>query len=87
MPIQQTKPKPKPIAMIATTLPLTISFVGGSKGGVGKSFCCRGLYEYHLARRLQIVGFEADLRTPDFAGIYTEIKTAGHCVHFSEDEH
>jgi hypothetical protein len=84
MPIQQ--PKPKPIAMAATTLPLTISFVGGSKGGVGKSFCCRGLYEYHLARRLPIVGFEADLRTPDFAGIYTEIKTAGHCVHFSEDE-
>jgi hypothetical protein len=63
-----------------------ISFSGGSKGGVGKSFFCRALYEYHKARRLPVAGFEGNIRTPDFAGIYTEIKAAGNVVHFSEDE-
>ena len=84
MPAKQ--PRSSQVAVTAATLPLTISLVGGSKGGVGKSFFCRGLYEYHLARKLPVAGFEGDIRTPDFAGIYTEIKTAGQIVHFSEDE-
>lgn len=69
-----------------TRFAFTISFSGGSKGGVGKSFFCRALYEYHKARRLPVVGFEANIRTPDFADIYTEIKAADNVIHFSEDE-
>lgn len=85
MAAKQTKATTQTVTT-TTTLPLILSFVGGSKGGVGKSFFCRGLYEYHLARSLPVAGFEGDIRTPDFAGIYTEIKTAGQIVHFSEDE-
>jgi hypothetical protein len=69
MPTKQSKADV--IASAIQAFLLTLSFVGGSKGGVGKSFFCRALYEYHFARLLKVVGFEGDIRTPDFAGIYT----------------
>jgi hypothetical protein len=37
-------------------------------------------------RGLPVVGFEGNIRTPDFAGIYTEIKAAENIIHFSENE-
>jgi hypothetical protein len=65
---------------------LFINFSTGGKGGVGKSFFCRLLYQYYLDNTFPVEGFEGDVRTPDFAGIYQEIKQAGNGVHFSEDE-
>lgn len=69
------------------SLPLLfVNFSTGGKGGVGKSFFVRLLYQYYLDRGFPVEGFEGDVRTPDFAGIYQEIRKAGNGVHFSEDE-
>jgi cellulose biosynthesis protein BcsQ len=37
-----------------------IHFIGGEKGGVGKSVCARLLSQYLLDRELSFRGFDAD---------------------------
>ncbi|MBD2465617.1 hypothetical protein H6G89_32000 [Oscillatoria sp. FACHB-1407] len=71
---------------LALPSPLFINFSTGGKGGVGKSFFVRLLYQYYLDQGFPVEGFEGDVRTPDFAGIYQEIRKAGNGIHFSEDE-
>jgi CobQ/CobB/MinD/ParA nucleotide binding domain len=66
----------------ATTQKLRIHFADGNKGGVGKSFLARTLYQYCLDRKLPTLGVEADIDSPDFKGIYKEAAVS----RFSEDE-
>jgi hypothetical protein len=60
----------------------TIHFADGNKGGVGKSFLARTLYQYFIDRQMPVLGIEADVNSPDFRGIYPD--AAVSC--FSEDE-
>lgn len=72
--------KIKPLSDNAKIL---ICFCDGNKGGVGKSFFCRTLYHVLKTSGLSIKGLEADINSPDFAGIYgAEIEP----IQFSEDE-
>lgn len=66
----------------ATTQKLRIHFADGNKGGVGKSFLARTLYQYCLDRKLPTLGVEADIDSPDFKGIYKEAAVS----RFSENE-
>jgi hypothetical protein len=66
----------------SSTQKLRIHFADGNKGGVGKSFLARTLYQYCLDRKLPILGVEADIDSPDFKGIYKEAAVS----RFSEDE-
>ena len=60
-----------------------IHFADGNKGGVGKSFFCRTLYQCLLEKNIPVIGFEADIDSPDFKGIYQQdVKMA----QFSENE-
>ncbi|NEQ51762.1 MAG: hypothetical protein F6K11_16745 [Leptolyngbya sp. SIO3F4] len=59
-----------------------IHFADGNKGGVGKSVLCRTLYQWFLDRKHPVIGIEADVNSPDFKGIYGDVKVA----QFSEDE-
>jgi hypothetical protein len=61
---------------------LRIHFADGNKGGVGKSFLARTLYQYCLDASLPVIGVEADINSPDFKGIYPEAAVS----RFSEDE-
>jgi hypothetical protein len=62
---------------------LYIHFADGNKGGVGKSFLCRTLYQWFLDKSIGVCGIEADVNSPDFKGIYKEAEV----TRFSEDEH
>jgi hypothetical protein len=59
-----------------------IHFADGNKGGVGKSFLARTLYQCLVDRGIPVIGVEADIDSPDFRGIYEEVEVA----RFSEDE-
>ena len=59
-----------------------IHLADGNKGGVGKSFFCRTLYQWFLDHQVPVVGVEADVNSPDFRGLYAEVTGA----QFSEDE-
>ena len=59
-----------------------IHFADGNKGGVGKSVLCRTLYQWFLDRQQPVIGVEADVNSPDFKGIYSDVMVA----QFSEDE-
>ncbi|MGB5971506.1 MAG: hypothetical protein WBG70_24590, partial [Spirulinaceae cyanobacterium] len=48
----------------------TIIFVGGQKGGVGKSFMTKSLIEYFWDRRINYQLIEADKDNPDVAVVY-----------------
>ncbi len=61
---------------------LRIHFADGNKGGVGKSFLARTLYQYCLDRAIPVIGVEADIDSPDFKGIYQTAAVS----RFSEDE-
>jgi CobQ/CobB/MinD/ParA nucleotide binding domain len=74
--------KTEPKTAKASTQKLRIHFADGNKGGVGKSFLARTLYQYCLDRKLPILGVEADIDSPDFKGIYREAAVS----RFSEDE-
>ena len=52
-----------------------IHWVGGEKGGVGKSFVCRSAIEYFLKRDLDFIVFDTDRSNPDVLKLYRE--TAG----------
>lgn len=62
--------------------PLGIHLADGNKGGVGKSFLCRTLYQWFLDKKVDAIGIEADINSPDFKGIYRDVGVA----QFSEDE-
>lgn len=47
-----------------------IHFIGGEKGGVGKSFVCKTALSYHLARNMDCVTFDADRSNADVLRIY-----------------
>jgi hypothetical protein len=74
------KTEPKTVKLNSTKL--KIHFADGNKGGVGKSFLARTLYQYCLDRNLPVIGVEADIDSPDFKGIYQEASVS----RFSEDE-
>ncbi|MEO0373970.1 MAG: hypothetical protein AAF329_04955 [Cyanobacteria bacterium P01_A01_bin.17] len=59
-----------------------IHFADGNKGGVGKSFLCRTLYQWFKDKAVPVIGIEADVNSPDFVGIYGDVKPS----QFSEDE-
>jgi hypothetical protein len=59
-----------------------IHFADGNKGGVGKSFLARTLYQYFIDHKQAALGVEADLNSPDFKGIYPDAVL----TQFSEDE-
>jgi CobQ/CobB/MinD/ParA nucleotide binding domain len=65
-----------------TTAGCRIHFADGNKGGVGKSFLARVLYQYFLDYGIPVMGVEADVDSPDFRGIYPEVQVS----RFSEDE-
>ena len=49
-----------------------VRFVGGEKGGVGKSFVCRSVLDDHLERGVGYVAFDADGTEPDAKGDLVE---------------
>ncbi len=49
-----------------------IHFIGGEKGGVGKSFTSRLLAQYHIDRQLPFIGFDTDQSHTTFARFYAE---------------
>lgn len=59
-----------------------IHLADGNKGGVGKSVLARTLYAVLLDLGTPVIGVEADIDSPDFKGIYTDVQVS--C--FSEDE-
>lgn len=59
-----------------------IHFADGNKGGVGKSFFCRTLYQWFIDHQHPVTGIEADVDSPDFKGIYNQVMVA----EFSEQE-
>jgi hypothetical protein len=77
-----TTTKPEPKTAKPGTVNLKIHFADGNKGGVGKSFLARTLYQYCLNKNMPIIGVEADIDSPDFKGIYQEAAVS----RFSEDE-
>jgi hypothetical protein len=74
------------LAMESTSEIVYNHYADGNKGGVGKSTVCRALYEFHLARKIPVQGFEANRGTPDFGGFYPEIVEVGNIVDFTENE-
>ena len=64
------------------TITNRIHFADGNKGGVGKSFLARSLYQWFLDHETPVIGVEADVNSPDFKGIYTDVMLS----QFSEDE-
>jgi CobQ/CobB/MinD/ParA nucleotide binding domain len=77
-----TAKKTEPKTQKASSQKLRIHFADGNKGGVGKSFLARTLYQYCLDRNKPILGVEADIDSPDFKGIYPDASV----TYFSEDE-
>ncbi|NEQ47827.1 MAG: hypothetical protein F6K00_31595 [Leptolyngbya sp. SIOISBB] len=71
--------KEEPTAPVITS---RIHLADGNKGGVGKSFLCRTLYQWFVDHQVPVVGIEADVNSPDFKGIYPEVAVS----QFSEDE-
>lgn len=61
---------------------LSVMLSDGNKGGVGKSFFSRALYDYLVAVGQPTVGVEADMNSPDFAGVVKDAE----CIEFSEDQ-
>ncbi|MDY6936926.1 MAG: hypothetical protein SWY16_04595 [Cyanobacteriota bacterium] len=62
-----------------------LHFVGGEKGGVGKSLVARTLSQYLLDNNLSCILFEADRSNPDLARIYGKTLPCQFAV-FSEGE-
>lgn len=60
-----------------------IHLFGGEKGGVGKSFVCRTVIDYHLEREIDCVPFDSDRTNPDVLKIYRH-KAGARGAIFSE---
>ncbi len=65
-----------------TAVKCRIHFADGNKGGVGKSFLARTLYQCLIDRGMPVMGVEADIDSPDFKGIYQDVQVS----RFSEEE-
>ena len=63
-------------------LMLSVFFSDGNKGGVGKSFFSRALYDYLITIGQPTVGVEADMNSPDFSGVVKDTE----CIEFSDDQ-
>ena len=61
-PIQAPKPVTRPITN-------RIHFADGNKGGVGKSFFARTLYQWFQDHTLPVIGLDTDIHTPDVASL------------------
>lgn len=74
--------------LLARTAPIKplrkICFVGGEKGGVGKSFFTSALTEFSLAGERQFTLVECDRINPDTARIYRSIVDVSY-AYFSDD--
>lgn len=53
-----------------------IHFIGGEKGGVGKSFTSRLLAQYHIDRQLPFIGFDTDQSHTTFSRFYGEFTSS-----------
>ncbi|MEL6940379.1 MAG: hypothetical protein AAFO84_14430 [Cyanobacteria bacterium J06598_1] len=53
-----------------------IHWIGGEKGGVGKSFVCRSAIEYFQAKDFEFIVFDTDRSNPDVLRLY---KLAAGC--------
>jgi hypothetical protein len=62
-----------------------LHFIGGEKGGVGKSLVARALTQYLIDQELSLVLFDTDRSNPDLARIYGETVPCRLAV-FSEGE-
>ena len=60
-----------------------IHFLGGEKGGVGKSFVCRTLADFHIEREIDFALFDSDRTQPDVLKIYRS-KVGARGAIFSE---
>ncbi len=49
-----------------------IHFIGGEKGGVGKSMCARLLAQYFIDRNIAFLGFDADQSHGTFSRFYAD---------------
>ncbi|MEO0374266.1 MAG: hypothetical protein AAF329_06460 [Cyanobacteria bacterium P01_A01_bin.17] len=57
-----------------STLLSYIHFADGNKGGVGKSFVARTLYQWFIDHQVPVIGFDTDPEdNPDFSDIYPDI--------------
>lgn len=52
---------------------IPIHWLGGEKGGMGKSFVCQAAIEYHLARKIPALFFDTDRSNPDVLRVYKEV--------------
>jgi len=62
-----------------------LMFIGGEKGGVGKSMFCRTLAQYLLDHDLPFIPYDTDRSNPDLMRIYGKIADCRLAV-FSEGE-
>ncbi|TVZ41521.1 CobQ/CobB/MinD/ParA nucleotide binding domain-containing protein [Alteromonadaceae bacterium 2753L.S.0a.02] len=53
-----------------------LHFIGGEKGGVGKSFTSRLLAQYHIDNKLDFAGFDTDESHPTFSRFYGDFTKA-----------
>lgn len=62
-----------------------IHFIGGEKGGVGKSFSSRLLAQYHVDKQLAWSGFDTDQSHNTFSRFYGEFTTKVATADFALD--
>lgn len=63
-----------------------LNLVGGEVGGVGKSFFCRILVEYHLKSKMPFYLIDADRTTPNVSIAYKEyLHPSADGFYFTED--
>jgi hypothetical protein len=63
-----------------------LHFVGGRKGGTGKSFITKTLAEYHRFKKIAFAIAECDRVNPDVGRIYRRILVEIIFAYFTEDE-
>lgn len=63
------------LQLIRAAMQRTIHFVGGEKGGVGKSVFARFLSQFFIDQYIPFVGFDADSAHQSFARFYGEYAT------------
>ncbi|NMG09750.1 hypothetical protein [Brasilonema sp. UFV-L1] len=61
--------------------------VGGEKGGVGKSTCCKRLLEYFIENEIPFIAFDTDRSAPDLRKAYKKQGIDIREAYFSEAIH
>jgi len=64
-----------------------LHFIGGEKGGVGKSFTARMLTQYFIDHQLPIAGFDTDESHSTFSRFYRDFTTSIHIDDFDSLDH